>query len=132
MTAIKTDDEGTKKYGIIDAVKVEKNIYQVKEIVEKPGPEKAPSRLASIGGYVLTPDIFETLENTPLGRDKELWLADAIFRLSKKRPIYACLIEGDYYDVGSKIGWLKANVEFALKHRSFTAEFKKYLQGLKF
>jgi UTP--glucose-1-phosphate uridylyltransferase len=131
LTAIETDDEGTKKYGIIDGEKIEKNIYQIKKIIEKPGPETAPTRLASVGGYILTPDIFDALENTPLGRGGELWLADAIFKLSQKRPIYACLIDGDYYDVGSKIGWLKANVEFALKHRSFTEEFKKYLKSLK-
>jgi len=131
LTAIKTDEEGTKKYAILEAVKVEKNVYQIKNLIEKPGPEKAPSRLASVGGYILTPDIFEALENTPLGRDGELWLVDAILRLSKKRPLYACEIEGNYYDVGSKIGWLKANVQFALKHRSFTEEFKKFLKGLK-
>ncbi len=116
LTAKETDDEGTRKYGILDAVKVEDNVFQVNKIVEKPGPEKAPSHLASLGGFVLTPDIFEELEKTKLGKDNELWLVDAIFSLSKKRPIYACEVDADYYDTGSKIGWLKANIDMGLKH----------------
>jgi len=131
LTAYQVDRQGTKKYGIIDGLEIEKDIYQVKKIIEKPGPEKAPSLIASLGGYILTPDIFAALEQTPLGKDKELWLVDAIFRLSKKRAIYAKKIQGVYYDVGSKLGWLKANVEVALKHQELSKEFKKYLKNLK-
>jgi UTP--glucose-1-phosphate uridylyltransferase len=130
LTAYKVDNEGTKKYGIIDGVKVEDKIYQVKNIVEKPGPEKAPSRLASLGGYVLTPDIFDALENTKLGKGGELWLVDAIFKLLKKRPLYAQLIEGEYYDTGSKLGYLKANVDFALRDPKLSKDFRKYLKNV--
>jgi len=130
LTAYKVDNEGTKRYGIIDGIEVEKKVYQVKNIVEKPGPEKAPSRLASLGGYILTPDIFEALENTKLGKGGERWLVDAIFKLLKKRPLYASLIEGEYYDTGSKFGYLKANVDFALRDKKLSKEFRKYLRGV--
>ena len=128
LTAYKVEKKDTGKYGILDALSVEKEIYQVKNIVEKPGPEKAPSNLASLGGFILTPDIFEALENTKLGKGGELWLVDAIFKLLKKRPIYAKLINGTYYDTGSKLGYLKANVDFALRDKKLGPEFKKYLK----
>lgn len=132
LIACEVDDEGTEKYGILDAIKIEKDIFQVKSIVEKPGPQKAPSRLAALGRYILTPDIFKALENIPLGKGGELWLVDAIFELSKKRPLYAKKIEGKYYDLGSKIGWLKANLEMGLEHSEIKGEFKKYLKEFEF
>jgi UTP--glucose-1-phosphate uridylyltransferase len=130
LTAYKVNDEGTTKYGIIDGIQVEKGVYQVKNVVEKPGPEKAPSRIASLGGYILTPDIFEALENTKLGKGGELWLVDAIFKLLKKRPIYAKLVEGEYYDTGSKLGYLRANVDYALRDPKLGKEFGKYLKSV--
>jgi len=128
LTAIKITDEETKKYGVIDGTKVETNILQIKKIVEKPGPGKAPSRIGTIGAYILTPDIFTSLEKTPIGQGGELWLVDAIFNLSQKRPLYACLVKGTYYDTGSKLGWLKANVDFALERPDLTKDFKNYLK----
>jgi UTP--glucose-1-phosphate uridylyltransferase len=130
LTAYKVSSEDTKKYGIIDGLQIEKNVVQVKNLVEKPGPDKAPSHLASLGGFILTPDIFEALEKTKLGRGGELWLVDAIFKLLKKRPVYACAVEGTYYDTGSKLGYLKANVEFALRDPSLSKEFKQYLKSV--
>ncbi|MBU4332341.1 UTP--glucose-1-phosphate uridylyltransferase GalU [Patescibacteria group bacterium] len=130
LTAYEVDDEGTNKYGIIDGEEISKNVIKVKSIIEKPGPEKALSRIASLGGFILTPDIFPILEKLPRGKGGELWLVDAIFRLMKKRPVYARKIEGNYYDTGSPLGWLKTNVEFALKHSSFKQEFRGYLKGL--
>jgi len=130
LTAYKVGAEGTKKYGIIDGLKVDKGVYQVNKIVEKPGPAKAPSRLASLGGFVLTPDIFEALEKTKVGKGGELWLVDAIFRLSKQRAIYACAVEGTYYDTGSKLGYLKANIDFALRDKSLNKDVKKYLRTI--
>lgn len=127
ITLFKTDREGTAKYGIIDGIEVEPNTYQVKSIIEKPGPEKAPSRIASLGGYILTPDIFAALEATKLGKGNELWLVDAIAKILKKRPIYGKIIEGTYFDTGNKLAWLKANIEFALMDREINAKFKKYL-----
>ncbi|MFH1112260.1 MAG: UTP--glucose-1-phosphate uridylyltransferase [Patescibacteria group bacterium] len=131
LTAYKVDKEGTTKYGILDSVQVEKGVYQVKDIVEKPGPVKAPSRLASLGGFILTPDIFEALERTKLGRNGELWLVDGIHKLMKKRSVYACLVDGIYLDTGSKLGWLKANVALALKHQDLKKPFRSYLKNIK-
>lgn len=131
LTALPIDDEGTKKYGVIDGIKIEKNVYQVTKLVEKPGPEKAPSRIGIFGGYILTPDIFEILKKTKIGKGGELWLVDAIFALSKKRPIYACQVEGEYHDAGSKIGWLKANINLALRRQDLKADLVEYLKSLK-
>ncbi len=130
LTTCKVSAEDTKKYGIIDALEVEKNIFQVKKIVEKPGPDNAPSRLASLGGFIFTPDIFEALEKTKIGKGGELWLADANEKVLKKRPIYACLIEGTYYDTGSKLGYLKANVDFALRDKNLSKDFRDYLKSV--
>jgi UTP--glucose-1-phosphate uridylyltransferase len=130
ITAYPVSAKDTEKYGIIDGVKKDKNVYKVNKIVEKPGPKKAPSKLASLGGFVLTPDIFEELEKTKVGKDGELWLVDAIFKLSKKRSIYACAVEGTYYDTGSKLGYLKANIDFALRDKSLNRDMKKYLKSL--
>ncbi|MBN1779436.1 MAG: UTP--glucose-1-phosphate uridylyltransferase [Candidatus Buchananbacteria bacterium] len=129
ISAQPTDDEGTKRYGIIEGVEVEPGIYQVKKIIEKPGPTKTKSRIASFGGYIFTPDIFTELKKTPIGKNDELWLVDAIARLLKKRPIYAKIIDGNLYDTGSKLGWLKANVEFGLKDKDVQAELKKFLKS---
>jgi UTP--glucose-1-phosphate uridylyltransferase len=131
ITAVMIDDEGTKRYGVIEGVEVEPGLYQAKSIVEKPGPERAKSRIGSMGGYVFTPEIFEALENTKPGKDNELWLVDAIANLMKKRPVYAKIIQGEVYDLGNKLGWLKANVEYGLRDKEIKDEFKKYLKGLK-
>jgi len=128
LTAYEVDAEGTKKYGIINGEEVEKSVVKVKDIVEKPGPEKTTSRLASLGGFIFTPDIFDALEHTKIGKGGELWLPDAVANLLKKRPVYACKVEGTYYDTGSKLGYLKANVDFALRDESLSADFKKYLK----
>ncbi len=129
ITARQTNLEGTKKYGIIEGIKIEKDLYQVKSIVEKPGPKMAKSRIASLGGYILTPDIFDVLEKTRIGKGNELWLVDAIANLMKKRPIYAKIIDGEIFDLGSKLGWLKANVEFGLKDKEVGKNFKKFLKN---
>lgn len=130
LTGYEVDDAGTEKYGIIDGVDIEEGVVKVKNIVEKPGAKKAPSHLASLGGYILTPDIFEALGSTKLGKGGELWLVDAIFKLLKKRPIYACKVDGRYHDTGSKLGYLQANVEFALRDKKLGDEFRKYLKSV--
>lgn len=130
ITAYKIQPEDTKKYGVIDGTRIEKNVYQVKNVIEKPGPKNAPSLLGSLGGYVLTPDIFKELHKIKPGKNKEVWLVDAINSLRQTRPLYACLIKSKYYDVGSKIGWLKANIELGLKHPETAKELKIYLKNL--
>ena len=131
LTAYNVDRQDTARYGVIDGIEVESGVVQIKSIVEKPEPAKAPSTLASLGGFILTPDIFEALEKTKLGKGGELWLVDAISKLLKKRPIYAKKIDGTYYDTGSKIGYLKANVEMALRRPELKDEFSVYLKKLK-
>ena len=124
--------EETKRYGIFSGPEVEKNVYQINSIVEKPDPKKAKSNLASIGGYILTPDIFKILKKLKPGKGGEIWLADAVKILNKKRPIYGVKIEGKLYDAGTILSWLKANVELGLAHPKINAEFKKYLRHLKY
>ncbi len=131
LAAIEVTHEETKKYGIIDpAAEVERGVFQLKGMVEKPGPEKAPSRLASIGSYILTPDIFKSIEKTKKGHGGEIILLDAIRDLMKTRPIYAKKIEGTYYDTGSKIGWLRANIEMALEREDLAAETRALVKKL--
>lgn len=131
LCAIEVGEEDTKRYGIIDpAAEVEKGVVQLKGMVEKPGPDKAPSRLASIGAYVLTPDIFGAIEKTKKGHGGELVLLDAIFGLMKKRPVYAKRIEGEYFDTGSKIGWLRANLEIALNRPDLRTEARALVKKL--
>jgi len=128
LTAYKTDDEGTKKYGIIDAEHIKDNAFKVKTILEKPGPDATTSRIASLGGFIFTPDIFEELDKITIGKNNELWLADAIDALMKKKDIYACMIEGDYHDTGSKLGYLRATVEMGLLNPELGKKFREYLK----
>ncbi|MBU1348979.1 UTP--glucose-1-phosphate uridylyltransferase [Patescibacteria group bacterium] len=129
LGVIPVDDEGTKRYGIIDpAAEVEPGVYQVKGMMEKPGPEKAPSRLAAIGAYVLTPDIFDAITATKRGHGGEMVLLDAIFNLMKSRPVYARVLEGEYHDTGSKLGWLQANIAEALRRPDMRTETRAYLK----
>ena len=130
LTAYNIDDEGTKRYAVLDAKQITGNVYEVNGIIEKPGPEQAPSRLASLGGYVLTPDIFNALEQTPLGKGGELWLVDALERLRHTKPVYACEVSGTYYDVGSKLGWLTANVALTLQHPELGQDFRRFLKSI--
>ena len=129
LTAYHVDAEGTKRYGIIEGKNIDRSIYQVRAVLEKPGP-KVRSRLASLGGYILTPDIFPILERTKLGKSGELWLVDAILALSRMRPVYACAVEGTYFDVGSKLGWLKANIEFARQRKELAQPLNTYLKTM--
>jgi len=129
LGVIPVDAEGTKRYGIIDpAAEVEEGVFQLKGVVEKPGPEKAPSRLAAIGAYVLTPDIFDAIKRTKRGHGGELVLLDAIFTLMKSRPAYAVALEGTYHDTGSKLGWLMANVSEALRRPDMADETRTLLK----
>lgn len=109
--------EETKKYGVIDGDDLGNGVYKVKSLIEKPGPKLAPSLVGSLGGYVLTPDIFQILKDTPLGKSNELWLVDAIVALAKTHSLYACKIKGTYYDIGSPADWLKANIKLAEKRK---------------
>jgi UTP--glucose-1-phosphate uridylyltransferase len=121
----------TRHYGVIDAKKIDDGVYLVKDLVEKPAPEEAPSTLAIIGRYILTPEIFPALEHTKPGKGGEIQLTDGLRKLMEKQPIYAYEFQGTRYDAGDKLGFLKATVEFGLKNTEFGHEFRSYLQKLK-
>jgi UTP--glucose-1-phosphate uridylyltransferase len=121
------------QYGVLDAKPVNSNerLYQVKNMVEKPRAEEAPSNLAIVGRYILTPAIFETLERTPLGSGGELQLTDGIRLLLQKEKVYGYRFEGKRHDAGDKLGFLKATVEFALKRPELRDDFRQYLRDLR-
>jgi UTP--glucose-1-phosphate uridylyltransferase len=123
-------DEDVRRYGIIEPQKVADGVYQVLSLVEKPEPSKAPSRLAIVGRYILTPRIFDVLKTTPPGKNGEIQLTDALNQLLKHEKLYACELKGTRYDAGTPLGWLKANVDLALKRKDIAPEFKKYLKKL--
>jgi len=127
----KVPQSHTQYYGIIDAKKIEDGIYLVKDLVEKPSPNEAPSNLAIIGRYILTPEIFGALERTEPGKGGEIQLTDGLRLLMEKQPIYAFEFKGIRHDAGDKLGFLKATVEFGLKNPEFGTEFRSYLQKLK-
>jgi UTP--glucose-1-phosphate uridylyltransferase len=120
----------TKSYGVIDGVRVGKGVYEVKGFVEKPDPKDAPSTEAAIGKYILTPSLMAELESAKPGKDGEIRLADALRTYVKRHSVYACSVEGERYDCGSKLGWLQANVAFALKSSEYRNEFKKFLRSV--
>lgn len=131
ISAVRVPEDKTPKYGIGDVSPIEGNVFKINRIVEKPKAGEAPSNLAVHGAYVLPPEIFDILENTPIGQSNELWLTDAISTLAKKEDIYAVEIQnGKYYDTGNKLEYLKTVVEFALKHPEINGEFKEYLRDV--
>ena len=117
-------------YGIIDADEVRPGVYRIKDMVEKPPMNEAPSDLAIIGRYILTPDIFPALEATAKDRTGEIQLTNGLRRLLKDRPIYGCRIDGVRHDTGNKLGFLKAVVYFALRRPDIAAQFTEYLRQI--
>ena len=120
----------TASYGIVDAHVIDGNLLKVSGIVEKPQPAYAPSTLAVVGRYILTPKIFDCLEKVKPGKGGEIQLTDGISDLMKFEDIYAYRFEGKRFDCGSKLGFMKANVELALKHPEIAQDFAKYLKKL--
>ena len=123
--------EAISRFGVIDGEEVEDGVYKIKDMIEKPSFAEAPSDLAIIGRYVLTPDIFAEIEKTRPGAIGEIQITDAMRSLLKQRPFYAVRFKGTRYDAGDKLGFLIATVEFALKHEDLAPEFREYLQSLK-
>lgn len=118
------------RYGVIAGRQLDARVYQVTDLVEKPAVDEAPSDLAIIGRYILTPEIFVMLERTPSGQGRELQLTDALRLLLERQAIYAYEFEGTRYDCGSKLGLLKANVAEGLRHPELAEEFRQYLRSL--
>ncbi|HEY2591516.1 MAG TPA: UTP--glucose-1-phosphate uridylyltransferase GalU [Steroidobacteraceae bacterium] len=120
----------TEKYGIVETEADKSATSRVRSIIEKPKPVSAPSRLAVVGRYVLTPSIFEHLEKIGRGSGGEIQLTDGIAALMREEAVYAYRFTGKRYDCGSKLGYLQATVEFALGHPSLGRDFRKYLHGM--
>ncbi|WP_432401385.1 UTP--glucose-1-phosphate uridylyltransferase GalU [Wukongibacter sp. M2B1] len=118
------------KYGIVEGKYIEDDVYKVKNLVEKPAKEEAPSDVAILGRYIITPEIFDILDNTEPGAGGEIQLTDALKELSKKQAMYAYKFKGIRYDVGNKLGFLQATLEFALRREDLKEDFKKYLNEL--
>jgi UTP--glucose-1-phosphate uridylyltransferase len=123
-------------YGCIDAEPVthqntRDRVFRVRDLVEKPKVSEAPSNLAIIGRYVITPDIFDSLQTINPGSGGEIQLTDALKHLLRSRPIYAYRFDGTRYDAGDKLGFLKATVEYALRRPDLGGPFREYLKGLK-
>jgi UTP--glucose-1-phosphate uridylyltransferase len=118
-------------YGVVDVNPVGPGLGEIRRIVEKPKAEDAPSDLAVVGRYILTPRIFKLLERTPRGAGGEIQLTDAISMMIQEQTVLAYEFEGTRYDCGSKLGYLKANVEYGLKHPELADDFRSYLAGLK-
>jgi UTP--glucose-1-phosphate uridylyltransferase len=120
-------DHEVSSYGIIDAEPMTDGVYRIRDLVEKPSRQEAPSNLAIIGRYILTPDIFETLAETKRDKSGEIQLTNGLRALLQRRPLYACEIKGVRYDTGNKLGFLKAVVHFALKRPDLAGPFREYL-----
>ncbi|MCG8400439.1 MAG: UTP--glucose-1-phosphate uridylyltransferase GalU [Firmicutes bacterium] len=118
------------KYGVLDAEPVRDQVYRVRDLVEKPAPENAPSRLAIMGRYIIEPEIFEILAYTRPGAGGEIQLTDALKELAGQKEMYGLVFDGDRYDVGDKLGFLKASVEFALERPGLGEAFRGYLEQL--
>ena len=122
--------EDVSSYGIIDAEEVRPGVYRIRDLIEKPTRAEAPSDLAIIGRYILTPDIFPALESTVTDRTGEIQLTNGLRRLLKDRPIYGCRVEGVRHDTGNKLGFLKAVVYFALRRPDLAGPFAQYLRSI--
>ncbi len=135
LALMEAPEDSISAYGVVDAEPVHHNgardrLYRIRNLVEKPKPEDAPSNLAIIGRYVLTPEIFNSLEEVQPGSLGEIQLTDGLKHMLRNRPIYGYRFEGKRYDAGDKLGFLKATVEFALKRPDLGEAFREYLQKL--
>ncbi|HEX9974176.1 MAG TPA: sugar phosphate nucleotidyltransferase, partial [bacterium] len=122
--------EKVSRYGIIGGTKISDTIWEVSEMVEKPEVEKSPSNLAIAGRYILTPEIFKAIEQTPPGKNGEIQLTDAMKIMLRRESIYCNIIEGKRYDIGNKLDYLKTTVEFALKRKEFAKPFREFLKEI--
>lgn len=118
------------KYGIVDGHQVDDRIYKVDDMVEKPEQDDAPTDVAVLGRYIITPQIFPLLETQDAGKGGEIQLTDALRRLAKEQPMYAYDFLGHRYDVGTKTGFIQANIEFALRDAALKDEMEQYLDAL--
>lgn len=123
--------EEVDKYGIVSGEKIKDRLYTVDDLVEKPDVDKAPTNMAILGRYVITPAIFKILEHTQRGAGGEIQLTDGLKELAQQEAMFAYEFEGKRYDVGNKEGFLEATVEYALRREDLKGEFTEYLKNLK-
>jgi UTP--glucose-1-phosphate uridylyltransferase len=132
IATMQVPGEAISRFGVIDAEEVAPNIFKINDMVEKPKFEDAPSDLAIIGRYILTPDVFDAIERTPKGAGGEIQITDAMrLMLREGKPFYAVRLEGTRHDAGDKLGFLIATVQFALKREDLGEEFRAFLKSLK-
>ena len=124
------EPQDVNKYGIVGGLHIEDRVYKVKNLIEKPAVEEAPSNVAILGRYIITPKIFEILENTKPGKGNEIQLTDALLELIKHEAMYAYDFEGRRYDVGDKLGFIQATVEYALRKEELRDGFIEYLNSI--
>ncbi|GAH26252.1 unnamed protein product, partial [marine sediment metagenome] len=129
MGVMEVPREKISQFGVIKPQEIEKGVYKVVDTVEKPHPDDAPSNLASVGRYVFTSKIFEALEETKPGKGGEIWVADGVKNLCRNETVYACKLEGTYWNCGDKREFLKATINFALKNPEFGRDLRKYLRN---
>ena len=122
--------EDISSYGVIDAEPIRHGVYRIRDLVEKPPRDEAPSDLAIIGRYILTPDIYQALESTVTDRTGEIQLTNGLRRLLQKRPLFACEVTGIRHDTGNKLGYLRAVVYFALRRPDLADAFRDYLRSI--
>jgi UTP--glucose-1-phosphate uridylyltransferase len=135
LAVMEVPRENISAYGVVDAEAVSHNgskdrVYRIRDLVEKPKASDAPSNLAIVGRYVLTPEIFDSIQEIGPGTGSEIQLTDALKHLLHSRPIYAYRFEGTRYDAGDKLGFLQATVEFALRRHDLGGPFREYLKSL--
>jgi len=122
-------EKDVNKYGIVDGINIEGRVYKAKNLVEKPSVEEAPSNVAILGRYIITPQIFDILQNTKPGKGGEIQLTDALKELISREAMYAYNFEGRRYDVGDKLGYLQATVEYALRKEDLRDSFIEYINS---
>ena len=117
------------KYGIIKGTEIDRSVYRIEDIIEKPSLEEAPSNIGTVGRYILTPEIFDCIESTPVGKGNEIQLTDAIRLLimKEKKDVYAYKFKGKRYDAGDKLGYVKAIIDFAIEREDLRGEIERYL-----
>ncbi len=126
----RVDEEGTRKYGIIKPKQISERVFQVEDMIEKPGPERAFSDLGILGRYVFNPDIFQAIKETQPDKRGEIQITDSIRLLLGRRPVYGYLFEGKRYDAGDKLGFIEATIDLALKRPEFAQKLRDYLKSL--
>lgn len=130
IAVVPVPPEDVSRYGVVSGEEISPGLYRVRDLVEKPAPQQAPSRLAIVGRYVLDPDLFGILERQSPGFGGEIQLTDALRELARRKPLYAYRPRARRYDVGDKLGFLKATVEFALARPDLGPAFRTYLEEL--